>query len=180
VDCPKCGEECDRDSVDVGVGVIHGPYGCGCGWSEEPRYDASEGESPAQAEMPDWLVDSRGGAIRRSKVEDRLANFGIPPDVLEPAIVAATKQPLRIEMAAIRDINGKVWSVPRPGRHHHVIRLMRESGYTGPVNGPDMQGFVLSNGQFCRRIPAMRIAKKAGQLLGGKSIASVLTSEDLW
>ena len=44
MDCPKCGEECYRNEVDVGVGVIHGPYGCMCGWSEDPRYDASEGE----------------------------------------------------------------------------------------------------------------------------------------
>jgi hypothetical protein len=26
--CPKCGDRCERDSVDVGVGVIRGPYGC--------------------------------------------------------------------------------------------------------------------------------------------------------
>lgn len=180
MNCPKCGEECERDSVDVGVGVIYGPYGCICGWSEDSRYDASAGESPAQAEMPEWLVDSRGGVIRRKKVEDRLLHFGIPPDVLEPTVSAATEQPLRIEAAAIRDIDGKVWSVPPPGRHPDVIRLMRESGYAGPVSGNDLQGFLLSNGKFCRRIPAMRVARKAGQLKGGKSIASVLTSEDLW
>lgn len=54
-ECPKCGEECDRDSVDVGVGVIHGPYGCAsCGWSEDPEYDLSAGRDP---------VDEKGGAI---------------------------------------------------------------------------------------------------------------------
>lgn len=26
MNCPKCGTECHQDSVDVGVGVIHGPY----------------------------------------------------------------------------------------------------------------------------------------------------------
>ena len=32
--CPKCGDDCERDSVDVGVGIIHGPYGCpSCAWS---------------------------------------------------------------------------------------------------------------------------------------------------
>ena len=40
MDCPLCGErDLDRDSVDVGVGVIHGPYGCQCGWSEDPKYN---------------------------------------------------------------------------------------------------------------------------------------------
>lgn len=43
-DCPHCGEECDRASVDVGVGVIHGPWGCPhCGWSSSPEYDSREG-----------------------------------------------------------------------------------------------------------------------------------------
>lgn len=55
MNCPKCGAECDRDSVDVGVGVMHGPYGCpGCGWSESEEYDLSLGQDP---------VDERGGAI---------------------------------------------------------------------------------------------------------------------
>ena len=41
--CPKCGGECWRESVDVGVGVIYGPLGCpDCGWSEYAEYDNSE------------------------------------------------------------------------------------------------------------------------------------------
>ena len=57
--CPKCGEECMRESVDVGVGTIHGPWGCYCGWSEWEYYDSSEGKSPAQKESK-YFVDSRG------------------------------------------------------------------------------------------------------------------------
>lgn len=41
--CPRCGDTCGRDEVDVGVGVIFGPYGCGCGWSEHEEYDAEFG-----------------------------------------------------------------------------------------------------------------------------------------
>ena len=53
--CPKCGGQCDRDSVDVGVGVIRGPYGCEeCGWSEDSEYDLSSGKDP---------VDEKGGVI---------------------------------------------------------------------------------------------------------------------
>lgn len=38
--CPKCGNtDLHRDSVDVGVGVIYGPLGCSCGWSEDDCYD---------------------------------------------------------------------------------------------------------------------------------------------
>lgn len=53
--CPKCNTECDRDEVDVGVGVITGPYGCpNCQWSEYPEYDLSEGKDP---------LDEKGGMI---------------------------------------------------------------------------------------------------------------------
>ncbi|NKJ03107.1 hypothetical protein FHT29_000052 [Rhizobium sp. SG741] len=41
--CPRCGDGAWRDSVDVGVGVIHGPYGCACGWSESEKYDLEFG-----------------------------------------------------------------------------------------------------------------------------------------
>lgn len=43
--CPRCDErELYRDSVDVGVGIIHGPCGCPCcGWSEDSRYDLASG-----------------------------------------------------------------------------------------------------------------------------------------
>lgn len=35
MNCPKCGDDCWRDSADVGVGIIYGPYNCTyCGWSE--------------------------------------------------------------------------------------------------------------------------------------------------
>jgi len=33
--CPNCGGGCCRDEVDVGVGIIYGPWGCwSCRWSE--------------------------------------------------------------------------------------------------------------------------------------------------
>lgn len=44
MNCPKCGAECGRDEVDVGVGFVCGPWGCWeCGWSEEAEYDLSSG-----------------------------------------------------------------------------------------------------------------------------------------
>jgi len=83
MDCPKCGHECMRDDVDVGVGVIYGPWGCYCGWSEDPRYDASDGPSSEQVAHPDHLVDSRGGLTPRAGIEKKLDRFGIPGDVLD-------------------------------------------------------------------------------------------------
>ena len=49
--CPECGDEAWRDEVDVGVGIIYGPYGCPCGWSEQEEY----------RHHPDPRIDSRGG-----------------------------------------------------------------------------------------------------------------------
>lgn len=86
---------------------------------------------------------------------------------------------ITIAAAAIRTDDGKIWSLPRPARHHDVIRLIRESGCKLPVGG-DRQGFVLSNGKFARRKPALTIAIRSGQFLNGRVIGGVLTSEDLW
>lgn len=60
--CPKCGELCDQESVDVGVGVIYGPYGCSnCGWSSDEYYDRSSGGSRAQKdEAPGRFIDQLG------------------------------------------------------------------------------------------------------------------------
>ena len=84
MECPKCGGECFRDEVDVGVGTIYGPYGCPeCSWSESPEYDGSEGESLKQKEHPDWIVDAQGGMIRKSAVKRRLEHFGVNTDDLD-------------------------------------------------------------------------------------------------
>lgn len=91
-----------------------------------------------------------------------------------------TGTPLRIVRAAIRDDLGGVHSVPIPGRHHDVIRKMREAGYVGPVGGDDWQGFLLNDGRLIRRKAAYRVAKEAGQLLFGEPIGSVVTTEGLW
>lgn len=76
--CEKCGEECDRDEVDVGVGIIYGPYGCaGCGWSSAPEYDGSEGIRPAELEHHGYIADSMGGLTSKQSITDRLLRFGI-------------------------------------------------------------------------------------------------------
>jgi len=83
--CPKCNCECDRDSVDVGVGVIHGPWGCAnCYWSEDSRYDRSEGTSPAQLEAgPTRYVDQYGGSESVDRMTERCERFGIPRKMVE-------------------------------------------------------------------------------------------------
>jgi hypothetical protein len=55
--CPRCGAACWRDEVDVGVGVMYGPWGCPCGWSENVRYDVTAGPKVEGG----YRVDQRGG-----------------------------------------------------------------------------------------------------------------------
>lgn len=55
MNCLKCDEECSRESIDNGLGIQYGPYGCPrCGWSEYPEYDLSEGRDP---------IDEQGGVV---------------------------------------------------------------------------------------------------------------------
>ena len=59
MNCPRCGAPAWRDEADVGVGVMYGPYGCPCGWSESPEYDLSE-TGPRLTESG-YEVDQWGG-----------------------------------------------------------------------------------------------------------------------
>lgn len=87
---------------------------------------------------------------------------------------------LTIVCAAIRGDDGVVYSLPRPARHHNVIDHMRAQGYAGLVSG-DRQGFLLSDGTFTWRRPALHVAKRAGQLIREPTApAHGLFSEDVW
>jgi hypothetical protein len=83
--------------------------------------------------------------------------------------------------AAIRLADGTIYSVPRPGRHHDVIRVIREAGITTPIR-QDQQGFLLSDGRWAKRMPALMVALKAGQIKEPLPPHSChgLFSEDVW
>jgi hypothetical protein len=77
---------------------------------------------------------------------------------------------------------GKVWSLPAPLRHHHVIRLIAESNGKG-IDGPDVQGFIDASGAFLTRKQAFLRAYRTGQLKPrqpGQYNGNELYSEDLW
>lgn len=60
MDCPNCGgTDLWRDSADVGVGIIYGPYGCPCGWSESEEYNQLAGSKLTASGSP---TDPWGGA----------------------------------------------------------------------------------------------------------------------
>lgn len=90
----------------------------------------------------------------------------------------------KIVAAAIKE-NGVVCFVPRPGRHHNVIREMAAAGVPIPIVG--VQGFITSDGLFVDRVTANRIAVIAEQTLPTpcngipfETVGRDLYSEDLW
>lgn len=83
----------------------------------------------------------------------------------------------KIVGVAIRH-RGVVCALPRPARHHHVIRAIVAA--TGDVVGGDSeQGFVTSDGRFLGRISARALAQDNRQTTAFQS-PSHLFSEDLW
>lgn len=89
----------------------------------------------------------------------------------------------------------RVWSLPRPYRHHHVLRsilfLVEEFGeYTKETfdrdiddpSGGDKQGFLDATGTYLTRKQAMIVAVANKQIMkpGHPTIEDTLFSEDLW
>ena len=88
---------------------------------------------------------------------------------------------LTVCQAAIQEklpgnVRGKVYSLPRPGRHPNVRDVMRAEGYNGSL---EWQGFLLSDGTFADRKRAAAVALAAGQI-ESLNWPPNLYSEDLW
>ena len=75
--------------------------------------------------------------------------------------------------------DGEIISLPKPNRHHHVIRYMADVlKHPCPIKGT--QGFITENGTFVDRVSAKYIAKYHNQLLPRASYLKELFSEDVW
>ena len=70
-----------------------------------------------------------------------------------------------ITHVAILDRNNKVWALPSPNRHHHVISLMHKEGNAKYLLGQHTQGFVNDKGEFLNRTDAWYEASRCNQLL---------------
>jgi len=87
----------------------------------------------------------------------------------------------RLTHVAVLDTEGLAWSLPRPYRHHHVLQMMHYYGAKQREGGNhDNQGFLDAYGHYLTRKQALINATLHNQLVGGKTIANILTSEDLW
>lgn len=70
-----------------------------------------------------------------------------------------------IKAAAIKTVDGEVWSVPAPGRHHNVIWVLRDFGYSLGRISYGEEGFVTDDDRFVTRAEALAIARANGQLI---------------
>lgn len=78
--------------------------------------------------------------------------------------------------AAIRQ-DGVIYTLPRPARHHDIIKYMCvEKGVKPPVLGE--QGFIDDYEGFVGRRSALRIAMKCNQVKD--ECIPKLFSEDMW
>ena len=87
---------------------------------------------------------------------------------------------MRITGVAIKH-GDLVICLPKPNRHHHVIKYMvKELGIIPPVGHSDgCQGFYLNDGTYLTRSEARALVVSTGQCLTPDH-SVYLFSEDLW
>lgn len=93
-----------------------------------------------------------------------------------------------IVAVAVRDGN-KIWTLPKPARHHNVLWLMRgldpwepieENRKPGIIPAKGEQGFLDHSGEFLDRKQALLVAEACKQLRHPPIAPPQLYSEDLW
>ena len=77
--------------------------------------------------------------------------------------------------AAVKGVDGKLYSLPAPAGHSVIINLF------GPFNGDEEQGFLTSEGEFVGRKEARVIAMRELQIVQRVGCDQEdLFSENLW
>lgn len=86
-----------------------------------------------------------------------------------------------ITHVAVR-FNDRVFSLPKPNRHHHVLwKIIAETGVTSVDVRDDDQGFLDETGQYLDRRKALARARSTGQVKDEREIRmGMLFSEDVW
>lgn len=81
----------------------------------------------------------------------------------------------------------RIWSLPRPYRHHHIMRIIFILSQTfgleeiTHVNAHgDDQGFLDASGQYLTRKQARVSAELNGQIKDLTKVTGTFTSEDVW
>lgn len=75
-------------------------------------------------------------------------------------------------------VDGKLYQLHKPNRHHHCIKVVYDIQKKQVVT--ESQGFITSTGRYVLREEALEIAKKANQLLERHDHPTQLFSESVW
>jgi len=97
-------------------------------------------------------------------------------DIIENHFGIATPKET-ITGVAVR-ANGKLYKLPKPNRHHHVLGLIHKE--TKKEVFAEEEGFITSLGRYVNRKEAYRIAKAANQFLPRHFNSGELYSECVW
>ena len=68
------------------------------------------------------------------------------------------------------DANGRIWSLPKPLRHHNVLHVMAQFGAKLNAERISSQGFLDLDGTYLNRTQAMVNAEINNQIKNGKII----------
>ena len=80
---------------------------------------------------------------------------------------------------AIKDINGKIYQLPKPYTHSDILLQYFSEHHTPMVEKE--QGFYTDHGRYVDRKQAFKIASASGQILDlSKAKNGILTVEDVW
>lgn len=138
-------------------------------------------EHPAVSANQEWF---QLAVKAQQALSDLYNQIGKAAFVVRIISVNSEKDMRKIVAAAIKQ-DGAICSVPRPGRHHDVIRAMARAGVPIPIVGK--QGFLTNDGLFVDRVEANRIAVMAEQTLPSpcnglpfETVGRELYSEDVW
>lgn len=165
------------------------------GWPEHVCFDHDLGyQQPTGMDFAKWLVDQdmetpwmddftfsvhSQNPVGAKNITALLMQY---LEVREPSSMPPPSATVKITHVAVY-YDGRVWSLPAPNRHHHVIRDIAKANGVG-VKGPDRQGFLTEHGQFLNRRQAYELASANGQLRRppdpSKYQGNELYSEDLW
>ena len=155
-----------------------------CAWKELEALRAQRRES-----TPRQVVERAAEIVRRLGDVDNLRTEQVEcVDGTCVVVVSYLREVVErppITHVAIR-FQDKIWSLPRPYRHHHIIRLIIWLSDFGDQSishvdayGDD-QGFLDAKGRYLTRAQAQVSAELNNQIKNGKVIGGPLTSEDLW
>ena len=86
--------------------------------------------------------------------------------------------PERVIVAAAVKLDGVVWQLPAPARHHHVLWALDQVLPGRAIEAHD-QGFVTADGRYVDRTEGAKLALDGGQI-GELRWPPSLYSEDLW